>query len=94
MSVCDIHIDNRAVYAVLKRGELARAGEFGLNENSVYGEKADIKLPGEATKGLSSAILRTRLPLVILQASDDRGMKMEAINLSSDDNDSMERIQG
>lgn len=44
-------------YIGLNRGEFLAAGESGLMEKSVYGEKADIKLPGETTKGLSSAML-------------------------------------
>lgn len=50
-----VDMNNGATHAGLKLG---RAGEFGLIENSVYGEKADIKLPGEATNGLSNAIFR------------------------------------
>jgi hypothetical protein len=33
------------------------AGEFGDNENSVYGEKADIIFAGDESKGDSNAIV-------------------------------------
>lgn len=36
---------------------MGMAGEFGDNENSVYGEKADIMLAGDVTKGDSRAIV-------------------------------------
>lgn len=37
-------------------GVLGNAGEFGDNENSVYGEKADIIFAGDDTNGDSTAI--------------------------------------